>query len=355
MERIKFDDFVRLQRGFDLPDSKIIQGKYPVVASTSIKAFHNEYKVNAPVVVTGRSGSLGTVQYIDKDCWPLNTSLYAKNFHGNLPKYVFYYLQTMHLEQYNAGAGVPSLNQNHLHHLKIIVHDRLDQEKVVSILSAYDDLIEKNNRKIAILQEQAQEIYKEWFVRFRFPGHETTKFENGLPEGWRILQLGEIASISTGKCNRQDAEDFGEYPLFDRSQEIKKSTEWLKDCEAIIMPGEGTTFIPRYYVGKFNLHQRCYCIEPQYERIGLYIYYTLMLNRLYFLSVATGATVPSLRMNNFTSMKFIMPTNRLSVIFDSTVRKMINTIKVLEAANLRLCEQRDLLLPRLMSGKLKVR
>ena len=90
MEKIRFDNFVSLNRGFDLPDDKIIEGKYPVIASTSIKAYHNQFKVKAPIVVTGRSGSLGKVQYVDEDGWPLNTALYAKDFHGNNPKYVYY-------------------------------------------------------------------------------------------------------------------------------------------------------------------------------------------------------------------------------------------------------------------------
>jgi type I restriction enzyme S subunit len=120
----------------------MISGVFPVVASTTIKGYHNQPKIKSPCVVTGRSGSLGIVQYITKDCWPLNTSLYVKDFKGNFPKYVYYYLKTMHLEIYNSGAGVPTLNQNHLHSLRIKVHKLEIQQKIADILSAYDDLIE---------------------------------------------------------------------------------------------------------------------------------------------------------------------------------------------------------------------
>lgn len=92
------------------------------------------------------------------------------------------------------------------------------------------------------------------------------------------MLTGNVANISTGKCNREDAEQNGIYPLFDRSQEIKKSSTWLKDCEAIIVPGEGTSFIPRYFKGKFNLHQRCYCVEPTNKETGKYLFYMLMTN-----------------------------------------------------------------------------
>lgn len=355
MKKIKFNDFVKLNRGFDLPDSQIKLGKYPVVASTNIKAYHNEYKVDGPVVVTGRSGSLGKVQYIEGKCWPLNTALYVKDYKENFPRYVYYYLQTMHLEQFNAGAGVPTLNQNHLHSLKIIVHNKDIQRKISSILSAYDSLIENNTKRIRLLEQMAENLYKEWFVRFRFPGYENTKFVDGMPKGWICERLGKVANISTGKCNREDAETDGKYPLFDRSQEIKRSSVWLKDCEAIIVPGEGTTFIPRYFKGKFNLHQRCYCVEPKIDDIGKFLFYVLLFNRKYFLSVATGATVPSLRQNNFTSMKFLMPELGLCRKFNQFASNIFSEINSLQHQSSLLTRQRDLLLPRLMSGKLEVK
>ena len=104
MINVKFKDFITLQRGFDLPKNKRSKGKYPVIASTSIDGFHNNYKVNPPGIVTGRSGSLGFVQYINNKFWPLNTTLWVKDFKGNIPKYVFYLLKTLHLEKYNSGV-----------------------------------------------------------------------------------------------------------------------------------------------------------------------------------------------------------------------------------------------------------
>ncbi|MBI4232360.1 restriction endonuclease subunit S, partial [Candidatus Peregrinibacteria bacterium] len=173
---MKFKEFVTLQRGFDLPRSQMIEGEYPVIGSTSIIGFHNEYKKEPPGVVTGRSGSLGVVQYINCKYWPHNTSLWVKDFKGNFPRYVYYLLKTLPLANYNAGAGVPTLNRNHLDNLGIQIHDLSGQRKVSRILSAYDDLIENNTRRIQILEEMAQRIYREWFVDFRFPGHEKVKF-----------------------------------------------------------------------------------------------------------------------------------------------------------------------------------
>ena len=233
--------------------------------------------------------------------------------------------------------------------------EKIQQEKMGDFLRLFDELIQNNIKRMKLLEQVAENLYKEWFVRFRFPGYENSDFENGIPKDWKIIRLGEVIKVSTGKCNRQDAEETGEYPLFDRSQEIKKSSTWIKDCEAIIVPGEGTRFVPRYYVGKFNLHQRCYCVEPIIEGTGKFLFYMLKMNRYYFLSVATGATVPSLRQNNFTLMKFVMPALDICKKYNDIVTEIFDMIENLQKKNANLIEQRDLLLPRLMSGKLEVK
>ena len=273
--------------------------------------------------------------------------------------YLFYYLR--YLKSYfqliggGTGSGKGIVNKSLFSKTKIsVLAEKTDQQRIGAILSAYDNLIEVNNKRIKVLEQMAEHLYKEWFVRFRFPGHETAEFENGIPKGWELVRLGSIASITTGKSNRQDADEKGIYPFFDRSQEVKKSNIWLKDCEAIIVPGEGTSFFPKYYKGKFDLHQRCYCVEPKQSGIGMFLYYVLLLNRHYFLSVATGATVPSLRLNNFVSMKFIMPQKDICKRFNEMVSDMIRQIEFYNKENEKLSQQRDLLLPRLMSGKLEV-
>jgi type I restriction enzyme, S subunit len=150
-EVVYFRNFIKLNRGFDLSDEKIIEGEYPVVASTSIKAYHKYYKVEAPCVSTGRSGSLGTVQYINKKSWPLNTSLYVKDFKGNSPRFVYYFLQGLNLENFNAGAGVPSLNQNHLHGLKFQLPPKDLQDK-------FDNFIVPVFEQIETLQQQNTQL-----------------------------------------------------------------------------------------------------------------------------------------------------------------------------------------------------
>jgi type I restriction enzyme S subunit len=138
-----------LQRGFDLPDNEIIEGKYPVVASTSIKAYHNQYKVEPPVITTGRSGSLGAVLFVKQPAWPLNTTLWVKDFYSNAPYFIYLTLKQMKLENFNSGAGIPSLNRNHLSGLKLVVPTNEIQRKFnefIFRLSEQQDSYTKTNQ-----------------------------------------------------------------------------------------------------------------------------------------------------------------------------------------------------------------
>lgn len=184
VRQFEFKDFVTLQRGFDLPKSQMKEGEVPVLGSNCIIGYHNEAKIEAPGVVTGRSGTLGLVQYTETPYWPHNTALWVKDFKGNFPKFVYYKLQTMHLENFNGGASVPTLNRNSLDTILVSIPDYDTQHRIADILSAYDDLIENNRRRINLLEQSAHLLYKEWFIRLRFPGHEHVKIIDGIPEGW---------------------------------------------------------------------------------------------------------------------------------------------------------------------------
>ena len=130
----------------------------------------------------------------------------------------------------------------------------------------------------------------------------------GLPKGWQKYKLQELASIRSGKRNSQDALQGGKYPLFDRSQTIKRSDKYLFDGDSIIVPGEGKEFIPRYYRGKFDLHQRCYALFDFEDTVeSRYLYYYLMNHRDRFARNAVGSTVASLRLNHFQNFPIILP------------------------------------------------
>lgn len=147
-------DFFVLQRGHDLTDIEAKDGEYPVVKSNGISINHHEFKSRAPGVVTGRSGTIGNVFYIEKDFWPHNTTLYVKDFCGNLPRYVYYLLIFMRLDIYLAGTGVPTLNRNDIHRLRnTIPKTTNEQQEIVSLLDECGNNINVKIVKISKLEK----------------------------------------------------------------------------------------------------------------------------------------------------------------------------------------------------------
>jgi len=166
----RLGDVLTLKRGHDLPSGARADGDIPVVSSSGITGYHNEAKATAPGVVTGRYGTLGEVFYLEKDYWPLNTALYVVDFKNTDPRFAAYFLKNALCDYQSDKAAVPGVDRNVLHEMEVRVPDRMAQSRIASILSAYDDLIENNTRRIALLEQSARLLYEEWFVRLRFPG-----------------------------------------------------------------------------------------------------------------------------------------------------------------------------------------
>ncbi|MFC3204070.1 restriction endonuclease subunit S [Alteromonas oceani] len=146
------ENLLVLQRGFDLPISKRVEGKVPIYASTGINGFHVTAKVKGPGVVTGRSGSLGTVMYVAKDFWPLNTTLWIKEFKKSSPIFSTFLLRAMKLEGYNGGAAVPTLNRNDVHKVDVLCPDaKLMSEFEVQVEGIFKqiDKLKEFNEKLA--------------------------------------------------------------------------------------------------------------------------------------------------------------------------------------------------------------
>lgn len=371
-----FNDFIKLNRGFDLPNAKITEGKYPVVASTEIKAFHEDFKVKGPGVVTGRSGSLGVVQYVKDNYWPLNTSLYVKDFKGNDPKFVYYFLQTMQLENFNSGAGVPSLNQNHLHKQKIFVPDTPSQRLIASILSAYDDLIDVNNQRIKLLEETARELYKEWFVRMRFPGYKEAKFVKGLPEGWSLKELQEFGKIYTGKTpSTKKREYFGGDIPFIKTPDLHKNQFVFETEEYLTEKGNNTqrrSTLPKGSIcvscigtagivgittaEKSQTNQQINSLIPNDIKSREYLFHAISdLKETIELYGYTGATMTNLSKGKFEKLKILYAKPELVEKYSHIVSPMFEQIQIMQQQNTQLRQIRDRLLPRLISGKLIIK
>ena len=164
---LELGDFIELKRGYDLPKSKRVPGKFEIISSAGVTDYHNESKVKGPSVITGRYGTIGEVFYTEDDYWPLNTTLYVKDFKGNDPLFVYYLLHTINYLEYSDKAAVPGVNRNHLHKAVIKVpSDVASQKSIAQYLKLLDRKIALNCRLNESLEQIAQAIFKSWFVDF---------------------------------------------------------------------------------------------------------------------------------------------------------------------------------------------
>lgn len=188
----KLEDIAEFKYGKSLSEPNREPGIIPVVGSGGVAGFHNKSIVKSGIVV-GRKGSIGTVQWFDGPFFPIDTVYFVDKIKPGFDlKYFYYFLQSFGLENYNSDAAVPGLSRALVYSLKAKFPSIEIQKKIASILSQYDQLIDINAKRIAILEKTAEQLYKEWFVRMRFPGYENTKFEKGIPDGWSIANFGDF-------------------------------------------------------------------------------------------------------------------------------------------------------------------
>ena len=308
-EEKKCKDIAPLQRGFDLPVSNMIEGKYPVVMSNGIGGYHNEYKVKGPGVITGRSGTIGKLQYIDTDYWPHNTSLWVTDFKGNYPKFVFYLYQKLNLSKFGTGSGVPTLNRNDVHDTLIHIPSHDEQKKISMCLDNLDHLITLHQRKLEKLKEYKKGMLQKMFPKngekipeVRFPGFDGE---------WKERKVSELCSISTGKSNTQDKVEDGKYPFYVRSPIIERSTKYLYDEEAVITVGDGvgTGKVFHYVYGKYDLHQRCYRMYGFSDELNAHYFYHTFSKLFYkrVMSMTAKTSVDSVRLEMISDMKIPVP------------------------------------------------
>ena len=364
-----------LKRGHDLPAKRRVPGPVPVVSSSGITGSHSEAKATPPGVVTGRYGTIGEVYYVEEPYWPLNTALYVVDFKENDPRFVAYFLRNTLRNYKTEKAAVPGVDRNVLHRIKVRAPGPNEQASIASLLSAYDDLIENNRRRIALLAEAARLLYREWFVHFRFPGHEHVKITDGLPEGWERRTLGELADVRLGKMldekkSRGELRPYlanvnvrwGRFDLTNLREmrfephEVKKYGLMAGDivmCEG----GEpGRCAIWKDQVSGMMLQKALHRIRPHEGLDHQFLYHCLsfMAKSGRLTGLFTGATIKHLPREKLLTVVVVVPLKRLVREFEDHVAPVEAQIGTLEAANRRASNARDLLLPRLMNGEIAV-
>lgn len=246
-----------------------------------------------------------------------------------------------------AQAGIRG---NELAKVKVPLLNRVDQDKIASILSAYDNLIENNNKRIKILEQMAENLYKEWFVRFRFPGHETTPFENGIPKGWSEEKLSAVFEVKYGK-DHKNLED-GLIPIFGSGGIMRYGNKALCSEESVLIPRKGSLNNVMYYKGDFWTVDTMFYTKMKIKHCVKYTYFTL--SKVDLEGLNSGASIPSMTTDILYHLKTIVPDESMLIAFDKQIDLLFAEKDSLELQNQNLIKQRDLLLPRLMSGKLAV-
>lgn len=324
---------------------------------------------------------------VGKSCLSVRTSITNQQINTIIPNEGNDYRYILYLLRYNlpyiqligggSGSGTPIISKNKFSKFKFLVETDLSvQQRIASILSAYDKLIEINNKRIRILEKMAENLYKEWFVRFRFPGHENVPMENGLPKGWRRVKISKsLHTCSGGTPSRSHREyyDNGEIQWV-KTGEIQDSviinteeciTELgVKKSSAKILP-RNTLLLAMYgvNVGKVGIlaqnmacNQAACAFLPDNENSSFcYLFYFLKSIREYLLLIGFGAAQQNLSQALIGNIRIVLPEKEVILQYESQAGKIMDCITKIKVQNSNLARQRDRLLPRLMSGKLEVK
>lgn len=365
-QEIRLGDALTFQRGFDITKTEQSDGIVPIVSSSGISSYHDKWKIKAPGVVIGRKGTLGTVHFLDRDYWPHDTTLWIKDFKGNDPRFLFYFLQTLKLQNFDVGASNPTLNRNHIHKIKIIFPKTVAiQKKVAAILSAYAELIENNKRRIVLMEKLAEETYREWFVRFRFPGYQKAKFVKGIPIAWKVKKFGEVVDFTMGQSPPSASYNESKIGLpFHQGvgtygNRFPRTTVYCNARGRKARKGE-ILFSVRAPVGRLNVSDsemiigRGLAAMRHKEGHNSYLFYFLRATFATEDIIGNGAIFNSVGKEELAKFPVLTPDDGLVKQFQSTAVEIDKQIEILSKAVEKLSRMRELLLPRLISGKLSV-
>lgn len=351
----KLGEILTFQRGHDLPKKKMVFGQIPVAGSNGVIGFHNKYTTKGPGVTIGRSGNIGNPHYYRNDFWAHNTALYIKDFKGNSEEFVYYFLLNQDFTQFNTGSAVPSLNRNHLHKVDVTIPFLSEQKAIAGVLSSLDDKIDLLHRQNETLEALAETLFRQWFV-------EEAK------EDWEEGKLGDEFDFTMGQSppgNTYNEEQIGS-PMYQGNADFgfRFPTNRIFTTEPKRFAEKHDTLISvRAPVGAQNMaNERC-CIGRgvaafRYKRDSSfysYTYYKLksLMNEIKQFN-ESGTVFGSISKSDFENINVLIPEQNLILGFQHKIKPIDE--KILENSNQirTLTQLRDTLLPKLMSGEVRV-
>lgn len=358
-----------------------VEGKFPLYGSNGIIGSSDSAPYNNRIIL-GRVGAYcGSVEYEPNDFDATDNTLITTCDTDKIDYlYASYLLKEYNLNSFAGGAAQPVITQGILKHLKCDIPNLGTQKRIADILYSYDILIELNNKRIKLLEQTAQEIYKEWFVRFRFPGYEKTKFVQGIPDGWEYKKFSEICSFLRGisyssdeieeenspyyLINLKNLRDYGGF----RKENTKPYNGKIKS-DLIVKKNDLVMAITEMvqerriigYVGLIPSYEKeCIIsadlikITSHIDNVFLYALFTYGGASQCFSQYGNGTNVIHLKPSAIKNVKMLIPTNSLIDEYTLIAKDCFDRIDILQKQNEILVKQRDYLLPRLMSGKIKL-
>ena len=361
-KRCTLGDVITFQRGFDITQNGQTQGKIPVVSSSGIRSYNGVAAACGPGVVIGRKGTLGSVFYLPDDYWPHDTTLGVKDFKGNSPKFIYYYLHQFQFENYDVGSSNPTLNRNHIHTLQCAVPPLPEQRAIADVLSSLDDKIDLLRCQNKTLEAMAEALFRQWFIE---------EADEGWDEG-SLLDLIDLIGGGTPKTEKNEYWDGnipwlsgGDISANHRSIVLNSgktiSEEGINNSAAKILPQYATVITARGTVGKYCLlgtpmtfSQSNYGVLPK-DKKSYFFAYLLINNTVEELQAsAYGSVFDTITTSVFRGKKVPLPSWNEIDRFNSGVsryfQKMISNVQQMNS----LTSLRDTLLPKLMSGEVRV-
>ncbi len=345
------------------------------ITSKALEKFKNQVIPRNTVMFTSLSFAFGKMGIASKPCLTnqqINSVIVNKE---NSPKFVYYLLRAYEpiIFSYNSGIDTPIVPKSVFEKIEVKIPSKKFQEKIAATLSAYDELIENNQRRIALLEKMAEEIYREWFVRMRFPGHEKVKKVKGVPEGWEIQKIGQLFNTSSGGTPpRENISNFNGEICWAKTGELK-STFVLDTEEKISQSGidsSSAKIYPRYtiviamYCAMPDIsilavdsatNQACCAFFPKNDYFHYsYSYLLIKFAQKHMINFAHGAAQQNLSQELIKGFPLLTPTKDLIIEYSKVAEPIFIQVEQLMKTNTYLRKIRDQLLPRLISGKLSV-
>jgi len=340
-------------------------GNIPVYGGNGILSYCNSYNTEGESLIIGRVGAYcGNVFYENKKCWISDNAILAKAKTNVSCKFMYYILKHTNLNDMHIGSSQPLLTQGILKGLTTTMPRFAEQKAIAATLSALDDMIELNNQINKTLEEMAQAIFKSWFVDFEpFKNGEFEESELGLiPKGWRVGVLGDIIDIFDSKrvplSNRQRSVMEKKYPYYGAATLMDYVDNYIFDGVYVLLGEDGTVMdekgypILQYVWGKFWVNNHAHVLKGKGVFSDEYLY--ILLKNTNVASIVTGAVQLKINQNNLTGLKIMIPPEDVVKQYNDVVKDIFACFRSNADEIKILISLRDTLLPKLMTGEIRV-